>query len=110
MRFGVWNLFAEGSKKVSYYLVASNRLPLTEQAILIGDQNPSKSHLSKRPTGKKFAHVFNAPKPLLVESDLEKEDVKVKLKQRLRETLIEARRFEEFLFSKLTDEAQRMEV
>lgn len=88
-------------KKVSCYLVASNRLPLTEQAILIGDQNRDKSHLKQRPTGKKFAHVFNAPKPLFVENDLEKEDAKIKLEQRLRETLTEAKRFEEFLFSKL---------
>lgn len=93
-------------KKVSYYLVASNRLPLTEQAILIGDQNPDKSHLNKRPTGKKFAHVFNALKPLLVESDLEKDDAKAKLEQRLREALTESKRFEEFLFSKLTNEAK----
>lgn len=91
----------ENLSQVKVWLIASNpERPLNRRAVEIGVKNREKSHISKRPTGKFYAHVFNASKPLLNSNEL-KDNAKVILERNLQKVLDEARGFEKFLLDEL---------
>lgn len=92
----------EDLSTIRCWLVASNpERPLNQKAVMIGANNRNESHITKRPAGKYYAHVFNAPKALLSKNDLKHENIKEILERQLQEALTEAQRFEKFLFHKL---------